>query len=139
MVEEQEKKKTDEEILFSERKIAGFTVKPWSFGTLFDISGLLDTIFDKIAQKEIVLEFDFDEGLTKELPKLLRIASIAAPEVKAVLALTVNVDEKEIEELDMVKGMELLSAVFRQNFSILKNAFGLSLSLAGELKDEMGS
>lgn len=125
--EKKRKRKSDEEVIFAQEKVAGFIVKPWSFGVLFEISEMLDSIFTKLDQRGVDLKFDFNDGLGADLSRFIRIAAIAAPEVKAILAITIDADENTIEELDMKTGIKLLTTVFKQNFEIIKNGLGLSL------------
>ena len=138
MTEEKKRKKrkSDEEIIFAQEEIAGFKVKPWSFGVLFEISEMLDAIFTKLDHRGVDLKFDFSEGFASDLPKFIRIAAIAAPEVKAIVAITVDATEEEIEELDMKVGIKLLTTIFKQNFEIIKNALGLSLVMEKEKTEE---
>jgi len=138
MTEEKKRKKrkSDEEIIFAQEEIAGFKVKPWSFGVLFEISEMLDAIFTKLDHRGVDLKFDFSEGFASDLPKFIRIAAIAAPEVKAIIAITVDATEEEIEELDMKVGIKLLTTIFKQNFEIIKNALGLSLVMEKEKTEE---
>jgi len=133
------KKRSDEEILFPEVEIGGFKIKPWSFGVLFEISEMLDAIFVKLDQRNVDLKFNFDEGLASNMPKFIRIAAIAAPEVKAILAITIDVNDEVIENLDMKTGMNLLITIFKQNFETLKNVFTISSELIEpeEIKEEI--
>ena len=138
MTEEKKRKKrkSDEEIIFAQEEIAGFKVKPWSFGVLFEISEMLDAIFTKLDHRGVDLKFDFSEGFASDLPKFIRIAAIAAPEVKAIIAITVDATEEEIEELDMKIGIKLLTTIFKQNFEAIRDIVKLDIITEKDIANE---
>ena len=60
-------KKTDEEILFPDVKVGKVVVKPWSFGVLFEISDLVDSVLNKMESKNL----GFDSLFTSDLSPLV--------------------------------------------------------------------
>jgi len=108
--------KKDEDVLFPEVDIDGIIVKPWSFGMLFDISGSLEIVLDKVEEKGI--------DLTGFIPytTFARLFTIAGPEVLKIISLTIGKEEEEIKELDMSTGVRLAMVIYQQNKEIIKNA-----------------
>lgn len=122
-------KKSDEQILFPKEEVAGIIVEPWSFGKLFDISDSLETVIDKVEEKNL------DEALIKEDVNILDIArlfTIARKEVLRIIAITVDRPEEDIRSLSMEDGVKLSFIIFTQNKDTIKNAFGPLLHLIQE-------
>jgi hypothetical protein len=133
-------KRTEEEILFPEKKIGGIVVKPWSFGQLFDISGPLETILDKIEatpglSEKLIDEDSGDFNLT--YITLARMFTIAGPELLNVISTTLEVDEDKVRALSVKDGIAIVMLMFYQNKEMitgaLKNA-GSSPQSKTELK-----
>ena len=128
------KSKTDEEVLFSEEKVGKYTIKPWSFGILFEISEMLDGIFEKIEAKGINLEFkaEFIPYST-----IVRIFAVSAPEIKKIIATTLGLEESEVERMSMEDGVRSAFVIFKQNWGVVKNVLSLSLpEIAMEIMEE---
>jgi len=126
------KKKSEEEILFPEVKIAGKTVKPWSFGALFDLSESLEIVLDKIEDRDIDKEFE-DSGGILAYSTIARIFTIANREVLKIIAYTLGEDEAEVKKLSMSDGVEIALTIFNQNRETIKNALA---PLLVELREE---
>lgn len=118
----EEKKKTDEEVLFTKEKIAGYTITPWSFGTLFEIGQMLDTIFDELDKRKIVLDdVDF-----LSYTFMVKLFSIASPQIKKIISITLDTSEDNVDMLSMKDGINITLVIFKQNFDIIKNELGLT-------------
>ena len=126
------KKKSEEEILFPEVKIAGKTVKPWSFGALFDLSESLEIVLDKIEDRDIDKEFE-DSGGILAYSTIARIFTIANREVLKIIAYTLEEDEAEVKKLSMSDGVKIALTIFNQNRETIKNALA---PLLVELREE---
>lgn len=121
-------KRTDEEILFPEKTIAGIAVAPWSFGALFEISDPLEVVLDKIDETglgEKLIDENGDINFT--YLNLARLFTIAGTELLGIISKTLDVDEKTIKELSIKDGMAIILLMYYQNkemiVSALKNAF----------------
>lgn len=125
-------KKSDEEILFPNVKVGIYTIKPWSFGLLFEIVLLLDEIICKMEERKIVLDFS-KEGIPYE--KLLKIFSLASSQILKVIAISLDVPEQEVKDFDIKEGMEIAMTIYKQNEEQIKNALTpLLMSSEGEKK-----
>jgi len=128
------KKKSEEEILFPEVKIAGKTIKPWSFGALFDLSESLEIVLDKVENKGIDKEFE-DSGILT-YTSMGRLFTIANQEVLKIIAYTINEDTEEVKKLNMSDGVKIALTIFHQNVETIKNA--LAPLLAEDTKTKEG-
>lgn len=118
--------KTDEEVLFPSAKIGKYTIKPWSFGILFDISVKLETVLDRLREKDIEGLFDLD--LVSPI-SIARLFTVASSEVLSIIAITLDVDEDEVRNLSMEDGIRMAYVIYRQNATVIKNALAPLLAL----------
>lgn len=118
--------KSDESILFPEVEIEGIVVSPWSFGMLFEISPLLESILDKMDQKKLTQKLDESGGFLS-WSLITRLFTIAGPEMLEIISLTIGKPPEEVKKLDMDTGMRIASTIFNQNkeriLNALKNVF----------------
>lgn len=128
------KDKSAEEVLFPEVKIGDIEVKPWSFGVLFSISGMLERILDKMEEKGLDLGSE-DVGVFIDYRKMARLFTIASPEVLKIISLTVDKSEEELKELPIDTGIKIAITIYAQNMEIIKNAISSALPQI-ELKTE---
>lgn len=122
------KKKKDEDLqIFSEMKIAGIVLKPWSFGMLFDISPLLERVLQKATENGLINELS---SYTDSIPyaTIVKIFTTAGPEMLKIIAMSTKQSEEKIKTLPMDKGIELAVAIFNQNKDVIKNALTLLFS-----------
>ena len=85
------KKKSETEVLFPDIEVDGITVKPWSFGMLFELSEHLAVVIDKCEQKDIDKIFRFDrDNLDIKIVDAIKLLHIAGPEIKAIVAKTIS-------------------------------------------------
>ena len=118
MTDKKKNKKSEEEVLFPEAKFGGFEVKPWSFGILFEISGLLDEVLEKVEEKGL---FDMFNSDTISYLSMVKVFTIASPQILKIISITLNEDEEKIKELSMEDGINIAIEITRQNWTILKN------------------
>ena len=110
------KKKTDEEIMFPEVTVAGYKVKPWSFGMLFEISPMLDSVLSTLETKDI----DVDSGFLS-YTTIARLFAVASPQILDIIAITLDVDVNEVKNLSMEDGVKIAFTIYQQNSTVLKN------------------
>ena len=123
---------SDEQILFPDVKIANYTITPWSFGILFDISALLDIVLTKVDEKGIA---DQLEAGIVPYTTIARLFTIASPEVLKIMAITAEAEEDKIKGLSMEDGIKMAYTIYKQNFTIIKNVF---IPLLAENQSEEG-
>lgn len=112
--------KSDEAILFPEANVDGVVVKPWSFGKLFDLSVMLDTVLEKAEKKGLVAELN--SGTTVPYTTIAKLFAIASPEVLKIISITLGKSEDEVRELSMATGIKIAVTIFSQNKETIKNA-----------------
>ena len=116
------KKKSEEQILFPDIKIDDdITIKPWSFGMLFEISTLLDSVLDKAYEKGILNSIVSEEGSVSYIT-MARIIALASEEVLQIIAITIDRSYDEIKEYDIAKGVKIALGIFNLNKEVIKNA-----------------
>lgn len=123
-MEKEEIKKSDEQILFPEVKVGDITVKPWSFGILFDISDLLEQVLTKAEEKKVDLDSDFITYVT-----MVKLFTIANTQVLKIMSITLNIPEEDIRNLPMEDGLKIAIIIAKQNWGIIsKNVLNLLFS-----------
>lgn len=118
-----EEKKLEEQVLFPEIDIDGMIIKPWSFGMLFKVAPLVDSIITKIEDKGVNLDSD---SLLLSWPLLTKMFVCAADEILEVISMTTGKPKEEVSELSMDAGVRTAFTIFKQNSQTIKNAFGLN-------------
>ena len=115
------KKKSEEQILFPEVVVGEITVRPWSFGILFDISPLLEDVLTKLEEKEINIDGTFLNYST-----MLKIFSLASSGVREIICMTLGKDVEVVNALSMEDGIKIAVIICKQNWEIIsKNALNL--------------
>ena len=117
-----EKKKTDEEILFPDVKVAGTTIRPWSFGVLFEISDLVDHVINKMEDKKVGLDSIISSDGTITFLTIGKLFTIASPEVLKIMSITTGLSDIDIKALSMEDGIKMAFTIFSQNKETIKNA-----------------
>jgi hypothetical protein len=118
--------KPDESVLFPEANIDGVVVKPWSFGKLFDLSVLLETVLDKAEAKGIIAELN--QGSVISYTTMAKLFAVASPEVLKIISTTIDKSEEEVRALPMTTGVKVAIAIFSQNKETIKNALSPLIS-----------
>lgn len=114
----------EEETLFPEVKIDKYTIKPWSFGMLFEISPMLDEVISKIEEKNVDIDMS-TETVFFSFQTIGKLLSIASEPILKIMKLTLQIEEEEIKSLDMETGLKIAMVIGKQNWSSIKNVFTL--------------
>ena len=117
-----EKKKTDEEILFPDVKVADTTIRPWSFGVLFEISDLVDHVINKMEDKKVGLDSIISSDGTITFLTIGKLFTIASPEVLKIMSITTGLSDIDIKALSMEDGIKMAFTIYSQNKETIKNA-----------------
>jgi len=91
-------------------------VKPWSFGMLFEISPMLDSVLSTLETKDI----DIDSGFLS-YTTIARLFAVASPQILDIIAITLDVDVNEVKNLSMEDGVKIAFTIYQQNSTVLKN------------------
>ena len=134
MTDEIKDVKTDEEVLFPEAKVGDLVIKPWSFGTLFEISSFLEVVLDKMSAKG--LELDSVDGFIS-YSFMLKLFTIASPELLKIVAVTTGKDADEIKALSMQDGLSTSIIIAKQNWTTIKNALSPLLNMMTTEEEEI--
>ena len=121
MTDEEKVEKSDESILFSDVKVGELTVKPWSFGMLFEISPYLEIVVDKADESGIIKKFE-ESATFLSYPTMVKLFTIASKPLLKIIAMTVGKDEEYIKALDMETGMKLAVTIYNQNKTTISNS-----------------
>lgn len=133
-----ENKKSDELILFDEDTVAGILIKPWSFGTLFKISSLIEEILVRAEEKGIDLDNFFgEEEVDIAYTTIVKLFSLASEPLMKIIAITTKKEESDFEDISIVDGIKILMAIYRQNSEQVKNVSSLLLDKEVLLTDEI--
>lgn len=125
-------KKTDEEILFPEAKVGEYTIKPWSFGVLFEISDMLEGILDKLEDKKIKIEDIVSADGFISYTNIFRLFTIASKDVLSIIAITLDISEEEIKGMDMEEGIKIAIVIYKQNSKMFVKNFLTPLTQEGK-------
>jgi hypothetical protein len=112
-------KKSDEEIIFSDFEIDGFVIRPWTLGKLKRINPHLEAIFGALEQKNIKVSLDNLEMHISDL------YFAAIPQIISILAISLDKDEDELEEIPIPQAIKLIFCVYKQNEEAIKNVLNL--------------
>jgi len=127
MNEKKEKsEKLGAEDLVQEVKIAGYVVRPWSFGKVVQVTQHLDQITGLLSQSGVKVS-ELDE---KDMGKIAKIVMPVAP---LIMAITLDVDKEEIEKLKADDGILIMLTIVNQNIRYLKNFIGPVVDLIGKI------
>jgi len=116
------KKKTDEQVLFSDIIVDDIKVSPWAFGTLFELAESLDAVLDKAANKGI-LDNIVNDSESISYITMARIFALANEEILSIIAITIDKSVDEIKNFKMDKGIKVALAIFNLNRDVIKSAF----------------
>lgn len=132
------KKKSDEEILFPEKTIAGIVVRPWSFGELFTIADPLERVLDKIDDSGMSDKLIDEEGeFQLDYLSLARLFTLASQELLDIISGTLDIDREKIEALSATDGIAIVLLMFQQNREMLVNAIKNALSSPPKKKTKL--
>jgi len=117
-------KKPEEQILFPDITIdKNITIKPWSFGTLFELSNSLDILLKAADTKGILDIIDTETSIS--YLTIAKIFTLVNFEVLDIISKTINKSHEEILCFNMNKGVKIALAIFNLNKDIIKNRIKL--------------
>ena len=119
--EDNEIEKSDEEILFPDVKVGAVTVRPWSFGMLFDIAPHLELVLDKAEKAGIMQKIEL-AGSFLSYTTMARLFTIASAPLLKIIATTISQDEAAVRKLSMEDGIKIVTIIYLQNKSTISNA-----------------
>lgn len=135
--------KDDEQILFPDVVVAGYTVRPWTLGQAVDLADALGSIVDIIGKSgvggilsKILESIDPEDttlsGVAKTLMSgwkdIVRAIPATVPRIlpyaPKILSVSLSLSVEEVSKFDLGKTTELLKVVAIQNWDYLKNYYG---------------
>jgi hypothetical protein len=132
--------KADEQVLFPEAVVEGYTVRPWTLAqsvALAPTFGALMEIARAAGVGEILLKFmdllgpgqgdtrDAFAGAQQEIVKVLPgLLPKLLPHAPKILSVSLAITEEEAGAFDLKKATTLLLAIIAGNIDYLKNSFG---------------
>jgi hypothetical protein len=111
--------KTEDYILFPDLEIDGYIIRPWTLGKLRKINPHLENIFKSLEEKQVILSIDNIGSHLKE------IYFAAVPEIVSILAISLDVQEDDLEDVTIPQAIKLIYSVFKQNEDSIKNVSSL--------------
>lgn len=130
---------SDEQILFPDAEVEGYTVRPWCLAQLVEVSEPLAAVVE-IAKQEGAADAllslvgmaeprkgKASGGKTVPIDFLALLPGLILKSVRhipRILSVTLRVSEEEVGKLDLGKTTAILMAIFSQNYEYLKNYFG---------------
>ena len=118
-MEQEKPAQTDEQIAFEEATVAGHKVKPWTIGKLLEINPCLENILKKLEDKGINITLD---NVGEFIGQLYFAAFSDAIKIAAI---SVDVKEEELHDLDIAELIKLIFVIYKQNEDSIKNVLSL--------------
>lgn len=104
-------------ILLAETEIGAYIVKPWSFGKFKKVypalAGIIPALKDAGVTVENVQEILSDRGL--------EIVGAVLPSLTSLIALTLDISEEEVENMDFGQAAAIGLTIISQNIEQIKN------------------
>ena len=123
------KTKNEDLAMFDEVKIGNLCVKPWSFGTLFDVSPIMEEILTTLEKKDVQLDELIDEVGNISFISIAKLFAIASNSLLKLIVLSVTCEkddvETEVRNLDMKDGVKLALTVWSQNKDRIVKSFNV--------------
>jgi len=117
--EEKIEEKSDEEILFPDIEIDGFTIRPWTLGKLRQVNPCMERVLEKLEKKGVKLTLDNLED------NLLDLYFAAVDEIITILSISLDVEEKKLESVPIPQAIRLIFLIYKQNEDSIKNVSSL--------------
>lgn len=111
--------KADGDVLFPEVQVAGYTVRPWTFGDTVALAPEFRGMIKVIREEKIGFE-DLEERFPEVVTLLLPFGS-------EIVRKTLKISNEEVGKLGPDKALLVLLTIINQNLDYLKNSFGLGL------------
>lgn len=120
-------KKKKEKILFTDIKVEGYTVKPFSLGVTNQLAPSLEVIGTKLLEKGVTIN-----NLDTEIPKVI---FTILPELPAVFNVLLDEKIEVINEFHISKVLSITLVIMTQNLEYLKNSLGPLKQIIQALKN----
>jgi hypothetical protein len=117
------KKKSEVEVFSPTIDVGGYKLKPWSFEQFINLLPTIVNIASILKEKNI--EVNDLEDIKNDLNKLSALALDFGPLIPAVVAETLKMDIKKVNEMDFDQVITMVLVIFIQNAEKLKNFSGL--------------
>jgi len=130
-------KQSEENILFPESSIEGITIKPWSFGMLFELSSDLEEILNKMESVNLIEKLEKSKGIIP-YTLVVKIFTIASPHVLKIISRTVGKTEDEVKSLSMETGVKIAIVIYNQNKQTILNSIKNVFSPSAEREKSEG-
>lgn len=127
---------SDEKVLFPDVKFKGTIIKPWSFGTLFDLANLLGTVIEKAEDKGLIE--DLEDAATNSFityKVIAKLFSISSNEILEIIQITSKLSKEEIRDLNIEDGIRLAMLIFEQNKKTITSSIKNVLSTPPHVPD----
>jgi hypothetical protein len=113
------KNKTEDEILFPELEIDGYIIKPWTLGKLRKVNPHIEKVLETLKNKKVQLSTENIES------HIMDVYFAAIPEMISILAISLDKEEEDLEDIPIPQAIKLVYLVYRQNEDSIKNVFSL--------------
>lgn len=117
-----EMRKDEISVLIPEVVIGPFTIKPWSFGRLKKVMpALLGALIPALKETGVTAD-NFPEVLREKGADIL---GVSLPALTPLIAATLDISEREVDEMDFDQAAAIGLAILSQNLGRLKNSLPL--------------
>jgi hypothetical protein len=128
-----EQKPKGAEVLVDEVQIAGYSVRPWSFGKIIQLTQYIDRIKTLLNGTEFKLSSS--DSITPDEVEM--IVKTVAPLAPVIMSITVDATEEDMINLPGDDGIFMLITIVKQNLGYLKNLYGPVMKILKDLLSEM--
>jgi len=108
------KKSTKERVLFPEKKVYGYTIKPWTLGMIEELVPSLERIAIELIKRRITTKNYKEQGL--------QIIPAVIPELSEIISKTLGIPIKEVKEFQLDEVTVIVLTIAEQNMKYLKNS-----------------
>lgn len=116
--------------LLPEVEVAGFTIKPWSFGTFKQVVEPLMSLLNPLKEKGLTFvnieSFFLENGL-----EVILLLPTGLAALTTMIAVTLRIPEEEVDTIDPEQILIIVATIFSQNIVRLKNSLPL---IMGQIK-----
>lgn len=120
----EERKKTDEEVLFPEMKVkvkgVEYVVKPWSFGELLEVNPTLEKIFNSLDEKGTKIDIG-----NMDINTIKNIYFASAPQMPYIISKSTTITEEEVMKLSLQDALSFIMTIFSANLESINSFLSL--------------
>jgi hypothetical protein len=102
-------------ILFTEKKVEGYTIKPFTLGIVEELAPTFEKIGMALIGKGVTIV-----NVSEQIPKVM---SSILPEISELLSIVLKEDKEVIKDFPMDKALTIVLTILTQNLTYLKNSF----------------